>query len=119
MCAKKTSPVLGTLAVTMMVMAWAVSARAQTPAVLTDLGGTAPTPGAVDIFQLSTSGDVDMPDGLNYYDDNQSNHGAGEPGQTFTTPNTSSGYLLDSLALKTGGGTTSGTETPQNYLLHI
>ncbi len=60
-----------------------------------------------------------MPDGLNYYDDNQSNHGAGEPGQTFTTPNTSSGYLLDSLAIKTGGGTTSGTETPQSYLLHL
>ncbi len=101
------------------VLAVALSARAQTPATLTDLGATAPTPGSVDIYQLSTSGEADMPDGLNYYDDNQSNHGAGEPGQTFTTPNTSSGYLLDSLAIKTGGGTTSGTETPQGYLLHI
>ena len=29
------------------------------------------------------------------------------------------GFTLTSLALKTGGGTTSGTTTPQNYVLHI
>ena len=97
-------------------MVLAGATRAQT---LADLGTTAPTPGAVDIYQLSTSGQTDKPDGLNYYDDNQSNHSAGEPGQTFTTLNNSSGYVLNSLAIKTGGGTTSGTGTPQSYLLHI
>ncbi len=96
-----------------------MGAGAQTPATLTDLGTTAPTPGAGDISQLSTSKQQDKPDGLNYYTDNQSNHGAGEPGQTFTTGNAANGYQLNSLAIKTGGGTTSGTGTSQNYLLHI
>jgi len=100
-------------------MALAVSGRAQTAATLTDLGTTAPTPGPVDISQLSTSGQADMPDGLNYYTDDQVNQGNGEPGQTFATPNDSSARVLHSIAIKTGGGTTSGTGTPQNYLLHI
>jgi hypothetical protein len=60
-----------------------------------------------------------MPDGLNYYTDDQVNQGNGEPGQTFATPNDSSARVLHSIAIKTGGGTTSGTGTPQNYLLHI
>lgn len=89
----------------------AVSVRAQTPATLTDLGATAPTPGRYDIAQTSTSGQTNFPDGLNYYTDNQANHGAGEPGQTFTTSNSAAGYLVKSLALKTGGGSTSGTTT--------
>src|ERR1039457_4939751 len=93
--------------------------RAQTPATLTDLGTTTPTPGLYDISQLSTAGQANKPDGLNYYTDNQSNHSAGEPGQTFTTGNASTGYLLNSVAVKTGGGSTSGTGTAQNYLLHI
>jgi uncharacterized repeat protein (TIGR03806 family) len=92
---------------------------AQTPATLANLGGSTPTPGAYDAYQLATSGQANMPDGLNYYTDNQSDHGAGEPGQTFTTGNGASGFLLSSIAVKTGGGTTSGTGTPQNYLLHI
>lgn len=92
---------------------------AQTPATLTDLGATAPTPGPNDASQLSNSGQANKPDTLNYYTDNQSDHSAGEPGQTFTTANASSGYLLNSLAIRTGGGTTSGTGTSQNYLLHI
>jgi uncharacterized repeat protein (TIGR03806 family) len=95
------------------------TAGAQIAATLTDLGATAPTPGASDISQLSTSGDASMPDGLNYYTDNQSDHSAGEPGQTFTTGNGANGYLLNSIAIKTGGGTTSGTGTAQSYLLHI
>jgi len=92
---------------------------AQTPATLTDIGATAPTPGAYDISQFSTAGEANKPDGLNYYSDNQSNHSAGEPGQTFTTGNAVAGYLLNSVAFKTGGGTTSGSGTAQNYLLHI
>ena len=50
--------------------------------ILADLGGTAPTPGAYDISQLSTSGTTGDPDAPinNYYDNN------GTPdGQTFTT----------------------------------
>src|SRR5450432_3650452 len=85
--------------------------RAQTPATLADLGGSTPTPGSFDVYQLGTSGQADMPDGLNYYTDNQSDHGAGEPGQTFTTGNGASGFLLSSIAIKTGGGTTSNTGT--------
>ena len=93
--------------------------HAQVPATLADLGATAPTPGLYDISQFSISGQANKPDGLNYYTDNQSDHSAGEPGQTFTTANASTGYLLSSLAIKTGGGTTSGTGTAQDYLLHI
>ena len=95
------------------------TAQAQTPATLTSLGGIAPVAGADDIAQLSTTGQVSKPDGLNYYTDNQSNYGTGEPGQTFTTGAGAAGYTLTSLAIKTGGGTTSGTTTAQNYLLHI
>ena len=95
------------------------TAQAQTPATLSSLGGTAPATGADDIAQLSTTGQVSKPDGLNYYTDNQSNYGTGEPGQTFTTGAGAAGYTLTSLAIKTGGGTTSGTTTAQNYLLHI
>ena len=86
---------------------------------LTDLGATAPTPGSNDVSQLLTSGQANKPDGLNYYTDNQLGYGNGEPGQTFTPPGGSSQYLLNSLAIKTGGGSTSGTGTPQNYVLHI
>ena len=92
-------------------------ARAQ---LLTDLGATAPTPGANDISQLSTQGNTSGPDGLNYYTDNQLSYGTGEPGQTFTTGANASGYVLTSLALRTGGlYNSSGTTTPQPYYLHI
>jgi hypothetical protein len=92
--------------------------HAQTPATLTDW---APRRQRPDLrhFPVEHFRPGNKPDGLNYYTDNQSNHSAGEPGQTFTTGNAASGYLLNSLAIKTGGGTTSGTGTPQNYLLHI
>ena len=99
----------------LMVLAGAI--RAQT---LTDLGATAPTPGANDISQLSTNGNTTAPDGLNYYTDNQSYHGAGEPGQTFTTGNNSSGYMMTSLAIRTAGlGNYKGIATNQPYHLHI
>jgi len=97
----------------------AFSASGQTPATLTTMGGTAPVPGPNDISQLSTNGEANKPDGLNYYTDNQPSYGSGEPGQTFTTGTGGSGFLFTSLAIKTGGGTSSGTATPQNYVLHI
>jgi hypothetical protein len=93
--------------------------HAQTVATLTDLGGAAPTPGGYDVFQLSVAGQTNKPDGLNYYTDNQSGHGTGEPGQTFTTGVGAAGFTLTSLAIKTGGGSSNGTGTPQSYLLHI
>ena len=86
---------------------------------LATLGATAPTPGPNDVSQLSVSGQANFPDGLNYYTDNQVSYGNGEPGQSFLTPGGSAGFAITSLTLKTGGGTTSGTTTPQNYVLHI
>jgi len=100
-----------------MVMLVAGTLRAQT---LTDLGVTGPTPGANDVSQSSTAGNTTNPDNLNYYTDNQSYHGGGEPGQTFTTGSSSSGYTLTSLAIRTAGlGSYSGIGTPQPYYLHI
>ncbi|MGH7941166.1 MAG: beta-galactosidase GalA [Limisphaerales bacterium] len=91
--------------------------KAQT---LNDLGPLHPTPGSSDISQFSTNGNQTFPDGLNYYTDNQSVHGAGEPGQTFTTGTNAAGYILSSLALRTAGlNSDSGIDTPQPYDLHI
>lgn len=87
---------------------------------LTDFGAAAPTPGTNDIYQLSTQGNQTSPDGLNYYTDNQTSRGTGEPGQTFTAGTNAAGYMLTSLAVRTGGiGSTNGTSTPQPYYLHI
>ncbi len=87
---------------------------------LTNLGSTAPTPAPNDISQLSTQGNKVNPDGLNYFTDNYTTFGNGEPGQTFTTGANAGGYVMTSLALKTGGiGSTAGTTTPQPYNLHI
>jgi galactosylceramidase len=99
----------------LMVMAGTIHAQT-----LTDLGATAPTPGVNDVSQLSTAGNKTAPDGLNYYTDNQSYHGNGEPGQTFTTGNNSSGYTLTSLSIRTAGlGNYKGIGTNQPYYLHI
>ena len=87
---------------------------------LQDLGATAPTAGLKDIVQLSTSGNITAPDGLNYYTDNQTAKTTGEPGQTFTTGTNSAGYILSSVSIKTAGlGSDSGTGTPQPYYLHV
>ncbi len=94
-----------------------LSARAA--GTLTDLGATAPTPGAYDISQFSTSGEASSPDGLNYYTDNYPSHSGGAPGQTFTTGSNAGGYWLNTLAFKTGGGGTESTTTPQTYVLYL
>ena len=89
---------------------------------LSDIGSTAPTPGPNDIYQFSTQGNQTAPDGLNYYTDNQTGHGTGEPGQTFTTGTNAAGYMLTSVAVRTGGlgsSTYNGISTPQPYYLHI
>jgi hypothetical protein len=87
---------------------------------LQDLGPTAPTPGTNDVSQFSTSGNRKDPDGLNYYTDNQTSFGTGEPGQTFLTGTNQAGYVLSSLAIRTAGlGSDSGIGTAQPYYLHI
>jgi len=100
-----------------LLMVLAGAAGAQT---LTDLGATAPTPGANDIVQFGINGNTTYPDGLNYYTDNQTGHDAGEPGQTFTTGANPWGYVLTSVSLRTAGlGSYSGISTPQPYYLHL
>jgi endoglucanase len=88
----------------------------------TDIGSAAPTPEAIDIYQFSTQGNQTAPDGLNYYTDNQTGHGTGELGQTFTTGTNAAGYMLTSVAVRTGGlgsSTYNGISTLQPYYLHI
>ena len=88
--------------------------------VLADLGATAPRPGLNDISQLSTVGNQTAPDGLNYYTDNDTGHGGGEPGQTFTTGTNLAGYILSSLSVMTAGlGSDQGVGTGQPYYLHL
>jgi regulation of enolase protein 1 (concanavalin A-like superfamily) len=88
--------------------------------VLTDLGSSAPAPGAQDAAQFSTVGNQTAPDGLNYYTDNQSGYSAGEPGQTFITGNNAAGYVLASVSFQTAGlDSYNGIGTPQTYFLHI
>jgi hypothetical protein len=92
----------------------------------TDIGTAAPTPGALDISQLlSNTGTGGVP-GLNYYWDDGRQHatGPGYLGQTFTTLANTGGYVLTSLALKTGGNGSTGSgdtfpTTNQAYALAI
>ncbi|HLP76249.1 MAG TPA: cellulase family glycosylhydrolase [Candidatus Paceibacterota bacterium] len=110
-------PVIRRLILTLFAIVTGGQVGAQT---LNNLGAVTPTPGANDISQLSTQGNKISPDGLNYFTDNQTGHGTGEPGQTFTTGANASGYVLTSVAFRTGGiGTSSGTTTAQPYYLHI
>jgi hypothetical protein len=81
---------------------------------LTDLGPAAPSPGANDIYQLSTQGNQTWPDGINYFTDNNP-----PVGQTFTTG--TNALNLVSVAIKTAGlnsGNGYGTpsSTPTYYL---
>ena len=68
---------------------------------LADIGSTAPTPGANDISQLSTQGNKTMPDGINYYTDNNP-----PVGQTFTAG--TNAMRLTSVAIKTAGLNSGG-----------
>jgi len=75
-----------------------------------DLGQTAPTPGLADASQLLTTGDTTaLPDGPglnNFYDNTTAtqNGGTGYVGTSFTTGPNASGYSLNSLSFKFGGG---------------
>src|SRR5215469_11631602 len=91
----------------------------QNIATVTDLGANVPIPGAQDISQLSTNGQAGSPDGLNYYTDNYLSHGGGAAGQTFMTGLNPTGYWLNTLAIKTGGGGSQSTTTAQTYIMDI
>ena len=111
---KKITKFASRLVATLALLGLATTVPAQT---LTDIGATAPTPGANDIYQLSNVGTTSQPDGLNYYIDNSS-----PPGQTFTTGSNTAGYILNSVALLTdavnqGGGV--GNIQPSGYTLYI
>ena len=109
------------LAVTILMGGLTGTVWGQTPLSLSDLGSTAPVPGANDIAQLSTTGNTAPPDNLNYYTDNQTEHNSGEPGQTFTTGNNPGGYTLNALAIRSAGLNAGGGSpgTSINYLLHL
>jgi hypothetical protein len=93
----------------------AVAASGQLGAqTLTNLGAAAPSPGANDIYQLSTSGNTTWPDGINYFTDNNP-----PVGQTFTTG--TNAMKLVSVAIKTAGLNSGGNygtpaNTPNYYL---
>lgn len=67
---------------------------------MTDIGASAPTPGATDISQLLNTSQDD--DGINYYTDNGASYG-NWCGQTFTTGNNPNGFLLKSFNWKSAG----------------
>ncbi len=73
---------------------------------ITTLAGAAPTPGPFDISQMSAVGNQTSPDGLNYFTDN-----GNPPGQTFTTGNNATGYVLTNVVVKTGALNTGGGGT--------
>jgi hypothetical protein len=83
---------------------------------LTDIGTANPTPGPNDIYQLSTNGNQEAPDGLNYYSNNSQ-----PPGQTFTTGANSTNLVA--MAVRTAGlnnGDGYGTPaTVTNYYLRL
>jgi hypothetical protein len=70
-----------------------------------------PTVDADDVYQTNNSAQNN--NGLNYYFDNSK-----PVGQTFTTPPSASGWLLNSLSIKTAGGG-GGTISSLNYRLYI
>jgi hypothetical protein len=92
---------------------------ANTTATLTDVGAGTPSVEANDLAQPvigNSQSAGGSPDGLNYYFDN-----ASPPGQVFTTGSNPGGYVLNSLALKMGGGSGGlpAAGTGQEYLLRL
>jgi hypothetical protein len=109
---------LGTNIWIMAALVLSFNARGQVT--FSDLGvGVTPTPGAYDIFQLSTNGEVVQPDSLNYTTDNGSVNGL-FAGQTFTTGSNCAGYTLNSLAIYSAGlSNGGGYATSQSYDLYV
>jgi len=91
----------------------ALSGTVFAQAVLVDLGTNSsgvpipPVPGPLDITNITSGADVQFPDVLNYYDNN--NNGLNPGGQTFHVPYP---MLLTSVALQLGGDYSSGPTIP-------
>jgi Concanavalin A-like lectin/glucanases superfamily len=86
---------------------------AQAQVTLTDVGGTAPTPGALDITQNVENNTIRFTAPFNYYSDNTSD----APGQTFGNgPNP---LVITSLALQTSLDNGGGGTGPQVYELRF
>jgi len=80
---------------------------------ITDVGTTAPTPGANDISQLlPTVIPIQNNYGLNYYWDSG-------PGQVFTTPNSTLPWVVTNLFVQTGGGGGGGENNAQAFVLRL
>lgn len=82
-------------------------------ATVIDVGASIPATNSTDIAQLSTSGNNQSPNGLNYYW--QDNTPA--PGQTFTTGPNGNGYFLPAMYYKIQGAASGGTYTLRIYSL--
>ena len=89
--------------------AWLPAATAVS---LTDIGATAPTPGANDISLSFTVTSYQNDDSLNYYWDSGT-------GETFTTLGNAGGYTVTNLAIKTHGGGGGGELSSQTFSLYI
>ncbi len=102
------------------IAAFAVSFCVRGQVTFSDLGaGVVPTPGAYDIFQLSTNGEAFQPDGLNYTTDNGPLNNLWA-GQTFTTGNNCAGYVLNAIAIYTAGiNNGGGYSTSQAHDLYL
>ena len=100
--------------------ALALSFQARGQVTFSDLGaGVTPTPGAYDIFQLSTNGEAVQPDGLDYTTENGPVNDLWA-GQTFTTGSNCAGYTLTSIAIFTAGlANSDGYATSQLYNLYV
>jgi hypothetical protein len=97
-----------------MILNLALQSQAQISATLTDLGGTAPTPGVNDQSQLTYTTDSSQPPGLNYYFNNNP-----LPGQIFTTGTDPNGYVLNTLALALGNDYGNLPGGGQAYRLNV
>ncbi len=107
---------------TMAAAAMLLTTVAHAAVTLTDIGATAPTPGANDISQLIDSFPLGSggPPGLNYYWDDGAGHPTvGYPGQTFTTLGNPQGYTLTSVAIQTGGNGGGNQFQSQSFTLNI
>src|SRR5581483_3574851 len=107
---------------TMAAAALLLTTVAHAAVTLTDIGATAPTPGANDISQLTDRFPLGSggPPGLNYYWDDGAGHPTvGYPGQTFTTLGNPQGYTLTSVAIQTGGNGGGNQFQSQSFTLNI
>lgn len=106
------SPLIAGIVVAALFFIGATCSRAAVT--LTDAGGTAPTPGANDISQLSTTGNTGSPNGKNYYSNNNPS-----PGEEFTTGANPGGYTMSDIYVDTGNGSGNGIGSSTSWTLYV